>query len=229
MLQKLSQVFQEQSRVIQKQSHKILSKRDLSPSAFVLRLERKNLIFNPGQYVLVNLPGEKVMREYSIYSGIQDPYIELLIKEVTSGFMSKKLKTLNPGSDLEIEGPYGFFTINENFIKIPPLLFISTGTGISPFHSFIRSYPELKYCLIQGVRYGYEVYEKEHYNHCVICTSRDNIGNHHGRVTDYLENNPAGKDYWCYLSGNYAMIEEIREILINQGIPSEHIYSEVHF
>ena len=229
MLQKLSQILQDQSQILHKHSHKILSKRDLSPSAFVLRLERNDLNFNPGQYLLVNLPGDGIMREYSIYSGIKDPYIELLIKEVTNGFISKKLKTLNPGDNLEIEGPFGFFTVNENFIEIPPLLFVSTGTGISPFHSFIRSYPELKYCLIQGVRYGYEVYDKEDYNHCVICTSRDNRGDYHGRVTDYLKNNPVGKDYWCYLSGNYSMIEEATNIILDQGIPYERILTEVHF
>jgi len=229
MLQKLSQILQNQSQVLHKRSHKILSKRDLSPSVFVLRLERNNLNFNPGQYLLVNLPGDKFMREYSIYSGVKEPYIEFLIKEVSNGFISKKLRTMNPGNELEIEGPFGFFTVNENFLKTPPLLFVSTGTGIAPFHSFVRSYPSLKYCLIQGVRYGYEVYEKADYNHCVICTSRDNTGDYHGRVTNYLENNPIGTEYWCYLSGNYTMIEEMREILINKGIPYEHIYSEVHF
>ncbi len=186
-------------------------------------------MFDPGQFVLVNLPGDSNVREYSVYSGLQDPYIELLVKEVSYGYISKKLTTLNPGDHLEIKGPYGFFTINGNFLKIPPLLFISTGTGIAPFHSFIHSYSSLKYCLIQGVRYGYEVYDKTDYNHCVICTSRDDTGDYHGRVTSYLKNNPLGKDYWCYLSGNYVMIEEVKDILKDQGIPVEHIYSQVHF
>jgi ferredoxin--NADP+ reductase len=215
--------------MLYQQSHKILSKRDLSPSVFVLRLERKNFMFDPGQFVIVNLPGDGNVREYSVYSGIHDPYIELLIKEVSYGYISKKLTKLKPGDHLEINGPYGFFTINGNFIKIPPLLFVSTGTGIAPFHSFIRSYSSLKYCLIQGVRYGNEACDKTDYNHCVICTSRDDTGDYHGRVTDYLKNNPVGKDYWCYLSGNYVMIEEVKNILTDQGIPVEHIYSEVHF
>ena len=229
MIHKLSQILQDQSQVLHKHSHKILSKRDLSPSAFVLRLERNNLDFNPGQYIIVNLPGERIMREYSIYSGIKDSYIELLIKEVSNGFISKKLRGLNLGDNIEIEGAFGFFTVNENFLTTPPLLFVSTGTGISPFHSFVRSYPELKYCLIQGVRYGYEIYDKSDYKHCVICTSRDDTGDYHGRVTDYLKNNPVAKDYWCYLSGNYSMIEEVADIVISQGIPYQHILTEVHF
>ena len=211
-----------------KQSHIILEKRELSPSVFALRLERNGFMFDPGQYVFINLPGDENVREYSVYSGIQDPYIEFLIKEVSDGFISKKLKKLNPGDKLELEGPYGFFTINESFRSTPPLLLVATGTGISPFHSFIRSMPSLKYRLIHGVRYGYETYEKTFYNNYVLCTSRDTAGDYHGRVTPYQKNNPVNREYLCYLSGNFGMVEDMTDILIKQGFPVQHIYSEVH-
>ena len=211
-----------------RQSHIILGRRDISPSVFSLRLERNGFTFEPGQYVFVNLPGDENVRQYSIYSAIQDPYIEFLIKEISDGFISKKLKKLNPGDKLEIEGPYGFFTINDSFYTTPPLLLVSTGTGIAPFHSFIRSKPLLKYRLIHGVRYGNETYYKNGYNHYVLCTSRDNTGDYHGRVTRYQENNPVSSDYLCYLSGNFAMVEDMTDILLKQGLPANHIFSEVH-
>lgn len=211
-----------------KQSHIILEKGDLSPSIFVLKLERNGFLFDPGQYVFVGLPGETYVREYSVYSGIHDPYIELLIKEVSNGFVSKKIKNLNPGDRLDIEGPYGFFTLNETFYSTPPLLLVSTGTGIAPFHSFVRSQPSLKYRLIHGVRYGSDAIERNSFNHYIICTSRDNTGDYHGRVSQYLTNNPVSKEFWCYICGNYQMILEVTEILTKQGIPFGHIYSEVH-
>jgi ferredoxin--NADP+ reductase/benzoate/toluate 1,2-dioxygenase reductase subunit len=211
-----------------KQSHVILDKRDISPSVFVLRLERNGFNFDPGQYVFINLPGETYVREYSIYSGADDPYIEFLIKEVSDGFVSAKLRKSNPGDQLEIDGPFGFFTLNEAFYSTPPLLLISTGSGIAPFHSFIRSRPSLKYRLIHGVRDCIETYEKNIYHHYVLCTSRDNTGDYHGRVSQYLKENPVSTDFWCYLCGNYEMILEVTEILIKQGIPFAHIYSEVH-
>jgi ferredoxin/flavodoxin---NADP+ reductase len=185
-------------------------------------------MFEPGQYVFINLPGDENVREYSIYSGVHDPYLEFLIKEVSDGFISKKLRKLNPGDKLEIEGPYGFFTINENFHSAPSLLLVATGTGISPFHSFINSDPSLRYHLLHGVRYGYETYEKTFYNQYVLCTSRDSTGDYHGRVTHYQKNNPISKDDLCYLSGNFGMVEDMTDILLKQGIPFEHIYSEVH-
>jgi ferredoxin-NADP reductase len=168
------------------------------------------------------------VREYSISSGINDPYLEFLIKEVSDGFVSKKLKNLNPGDEIEIEGPFGFFTLNERFFSPPPLLLVATGTGIAPFRSFILSHPELKYLLLHGVRYGNETCTRIFNNHYVICTSRDKTGNFHGRVTRYQEEHPVSNDHWCYLSGNYEMIEDMTEILIRQGIPYEHILSEVH-
>ncbi len=211
-----------------KQTHLIVEKRELSPSVFMLRLDRNGFLFDPGQYVFVSLPCDRHVREYSISSGINDPCLEFLIKEVSDGFVSKKLKNLKPGDEIEIEGPFGFFTLNERFFTTPPLLLVATGTGIAPFHSFIRSHPDLKYLLLHGVRYGDETYSKFFDNHYVICTSRDNNGNFYGRVTRYQEEHPVSNDHWCYLSGNYGMIDEMTEILIRQGIPYEHILSETH-
>jgi ferredoxin/flavodoxin---NADP+ reductase len=208
--------------------HLVIEKKELSPSVFILRLERNGFLFEPGQYVFVNFPESRQVREYSIFNGVDDPYIELLIKEVSDGCMSKKLKNIPQGSELEIDGPFGFFTLNEKFYTIPPLLLIATGTGISPFHSFIRSNPSLKYLLLHGVRYGDESYRHVFSDRYIICTSRDNSGNFHGRVTDYQEDHPVSKDYWCYLSGNYGMIEDMTDILVRQGIPYEHILSEAH-
>jgi ferredoxin--NADP+ reductase len=210
------------------QTHLILENKELSPSVFMLRLDRNGFVFDPGQYVFVSLPCARQVREYSVFSGINDPYIDLLIKIVSDGHMSKKLKNINPGDELEIDGPFGFFTLNERFFTTPPLLLVATGTGIAPFNSFIRSHPSLKYSLLHGVRYGDESYRHAFSDRYIICTSRDNSGDFHGRVTDYQAEHPVSNDYWCYLSGNWGMIEDMTDILIRQGIPYEHILSEAH-
>ncbi len=206
----------------------VVDKKELSSSVCLLRLERNGFSFDPGQYVFVSLPGTRQVREYSLFSGINDPYIDLLIKLVSDGYMSNKLKNVYPGEELEIEGPFGFFTVNERFYNTPPLLLVATGTGIAPFHSFIRSHPSLKYNLLHGVRYGDESYRHAFNDRYIICSSRDNSGDFHGRVTDYQAEHPVSNDYWCYLSGNWGMIDEMTDILIRQGIPYEHILSEAH-
>ena len=131
--------------------HRLLGRRDLSPSAYVLRIERGALRFTPGQYVTVGAAGDVETREYSVYSGVRDPCLEVLIKEVPDGSVSRRLRRLPAGSPLDVEGPFGFFTVASEHAR-GPLLFVASGTGIAPFHAMARSDPALDYLLLHGVR-----------------------------------------------------------------------------
>ena len=86
----------------------------LTPTTYILRLEKKNLNFQAGQYIALGLPGDTEKREYSVYSGENEAHLEVLIREVEEGLVSKQLKSLKPGSDVEIDGPFGFFTLNHH-------------------------------------------------------------------------------------------------------------------
>ena len=83
--------------------HKVEKIRHLTNDTFVIRLERKEINFTPGQHLVMGIKGDKEFRQYSIYSGVNDPYIELLIKEVGTGVVTPKLKKLKPG-DVVIKG-----------------------------------------------------------------------------------------------------------------------------
>jgi len=205
--------------------------RFLTESTYILSLERNGITFIPGQYMTVGISGSKEMREYSVYSGINENRLEFLIKEIEGGDMSKLLKNLNPGDLAVIDGPFGFFTINRNFIKNKNHLFIASGTGIAPFHSFALSFKGLNYKIIHGVKTGNETYNKSDYpaERYISCTSRDKSGDFHGRVTDYLIKNPVDQNTLCYLCGNSNMIYDTFDILRNQGVPSENVYMEVYF
>ena len=146
--------------------------------------------------------------------------------------VSKKLKRLKPGDPINFENPVGYFVLQDEDIKKRKFLFIASGTGIAPFHSYIRSYPNLDYKLLHGVRYADEAYEKEAYSkdRLILCTSRDEKGDFHGRVTDYLRQNPVEeKDTLCYFCGNCEMIHEAYDILLKQGVPSGNLFAEVYF
>ena len=215
----------------QKNLAKLIDTRWLSESTYVLRLERNDFDFLPGQYITLGIPQNKQTREYSIYSSDKDPFIEVIIREVEDGFLSLKLKKIKIGDNLLIDGPFGFFNLNEDEISSHKHLFIATGTGISPFHSFVKSYPELNYKLLHGVRYGSEAYEREHYepSDYILCTSKDTEGDFHGRVTDYLKQNTVDNDTLVYLCGNSEMVYDIYDILMSQGMASENIRTEVYF
>jgi len=211
--------------------HKIIQTRFLTESAFVLRFERGGMEFKPGQHIIVGLEGELNQREYSVYSGVNDDYLEILLREVPDGDVSKQLKSCKPGDLLQVNGPFGSFGIEKFDLFTRKHIFIATGTGISPSHSMVRSNPGIDYTLIHGVRYANEAYERDEYDsgRYVLCTTKDGKGPHKGRVTRFISSFPVKPDMLFYLCGNNNMIYEVSHILQDKGVPAEKILTEVYF
>lgn len=205
--------------------------RHLTESTYVLRFSRHGMEFSPGQHLVLGMSGSTELREYSIYSGIHEDFLEVLVKEVDDGMVSRQLKRLSQGDQLEVRGPYGFFLSNAPGSGSGPLLFISSGTGIAPFHSYIRSYPKSNYKLIHGVRNMDEAYDAEHFgkNRISVCTSRDDSGDYEGRLTDFLLEAQLDQDRNVYLCGNSNMIFDAMDILRARGITQKQIFTEVYF
>jgi ferredoxin/flavodoxin---NADP+ reductase len=205
--------------------------KNLTDTTYILRFDRNGMDFTPGQHITLGLTGDSQLREYSIYSPNNAEYLEVLIKEVETGTVSKKLKKLLPGNVANVEGPFGFFTLDQKKIETGKFLFIATGTGIAPFHSIVYSYPKLNYKILHGVRFANEQYESEVYEkgRYVSCVSRDNAGNFHGRVTDYLSKNTIDSDTLVYLCGNYEMIHAVYDLLTTKGLSPDNIRTEVYF
>jgi ferredoxin-NADP reductase len=209
--------------------HSLISRRDLTDSAYILRFERNGLIFTPGQHINVGIPGDDD-RPYSVYSGLNDDYLEILVKEVKDGNISYKLKLLESGREVSIGKPHGSFTVEAEFKEASNFLFISTGTGISPYHSFVRSYPGLNYRIIHGIRYAYESYDREVYgDKYTCCVTQDDKGDFKGRIPDYLNNHDFIRSDFYFLCGNTEMIDEIFDLLIGRGIDKMQIKSEGYF
>ena len=211
--------------------HKIISVRNLTDSAFVIRFERLNFQFQTGQFVMLKIPGSLENREYSVYSGENDDFLEVLVREVKEGIFSGRLKKLKSGDEIDVNGPFGFFKFNPEKYASQKFLFVATGTGISPFHSFVRTFPDLDYQLVHGVRLKEEAYEHADYQKekVTLCLSGDEGGDFYGRVTDFLFTQKIDRETNCFLCGNSEMIYEVFDILTGKGIPVSNIYSEVYF
>ena len=205
--------------------------RNLSDASYVVRFSRRNLSFKPGQHLVVGVLGMSDAREYSVYSGTSEDYLEIIVREVENGIVSKKLRKMNPGNTLEVNGPYGFFLTNAQPPSNKKLLFIASGTGIAPFHSFVKTYPNADYTIIHGIRTIEEAYEKNDYKEgrYISCTSRDEKGDFHGRLTSYLKTLEIEKDTMVYLCGNSDMVFETIDILQEKGLSNSHIFTEVYF
>ncbi len=207
----------------------VLDVRNLTDSTVVLRFERPALEFEPGQYLRVGVADDPEIRDYSVYSGANKEYVEVLVRRVEDGLVSKQLCDLKAGEQVEVGGPYGHFKLIHE-LREKPLLFIATGTGISPFHSFAESYEKLNYRLIHGTANLEEAYEAgfygENYFHCV---SREEGGDFKGRVTDYLKTLDIPLETNAFLCGNCDMIYEAFDMLQAKGLPTAQIHTEVYF
>jgi ferredoxin/flavodoxin---NADP+ reductase len=217
--------------------HRVLHVRELSAGAFVLRFSREGLGFRAGQWVNLGLPGARDQREYSIYSSPRDDFLEVLIKEIPAGAVSGALHRRRPGDELEVDGPHGSFCLVEGSHEQPSFLFLATGTGISPFHSFVGSALRLDYRLLHGVRTPRELYDHDTFDRARIlpCLSGDHLGAagpgaaHRGRLTSWLAGHPVEPSRCCYLCGNSDMIYEAYALLRAQGVHPSRIFAEVYF
>lgn len=210
---------------------RVRSVRFLTKQTFVIRTDKNQLDFIPGQRIKMYIPNESINRKYSVYSGKDEPFLEFLIREVEEGYLTPRIKQLNTGDELEILGPNGHFTLQKVHKESDSLLFVSTGTGIAPFHSYIKSYSGLNYHLVHGVRFSDEAYDREDYDEkrLTVCTSREFGNDFHGRVTDYLQTIDIHQYNHIYLCGNKEMINDVVNIAEKNGFEMAKVHTETYF
>jgi len=203
----------------------------LTDSTFLLRFPKSRFKFEAGQHISLSVAGDYQSREYSIYSAEEDESLEVLVKEVEGGYFSPKLRHLKKGDMVEIHGPFGRFALDAKKRDTHQHIFVASGTGIAPFHSMVKSNPGLNYRVIHGVRYASEAYEREKYENdrFFLCTSRDEKGDYHGRLTSYLKEAEFAKNSCFYLCGNSDMIFDAMEILKEKGFDRDDLNVEVYF
>jgi len=210
---------------------RVRSVRFITQQTFVIRTDKNQLDFLPGQRIKMYIPNESINRKYSVYSGKDEPFLEFLIREVDEGYLTPRIKHLKAGDELEILGPNGHFTLQKIHKESDSLLFVSTGTGVAPFHSYINSYSGLNYHLVHGVRSSDEAYDREDYDEqrLTVCTSRETGNDFHGRVTDYLKSIEIQKYDHIFLCGNKEMINEVISLAENRGFDKGRIHIETYF
>lgn len=211
--------------------YKVEKLRSLTENTLVLTLPKNRFEFVAGQHISLSITGDFQSREYSIYSAENGNNLEILVKEVAGGYFSPKLKHLKKGDFVEVHGPFGKFGLDEKKLTTHKHIFIASGTGIAPFHSMVKSNPELDFHVIHGVRFANEAYEKDDYGkgNITVCASRDEKADFKGRLTEYLKTAEFSKNTAFYLCGNSDMIFDSMEILTEKGFSREDVNVEVYF
>ena len=111
--------------------------------------------FTPGQFISVveRENGKEITRAYSIASPRDGNRFALCLNRVCEGIMSQYLFRLQPGDEIEMGEPLGYFTVRHPGRR---LVFVATGTGIAPFRSMLLDHlPKLHphITLLFGVRH----------------------------------------------------------------------------
>lgn len=196
----------------------------------------KSLEFLAGQYV--DLSVKDIKRSYSISSTPSDSKIELLIKNYTGGQFSNYLFNEAKVDDLlRIEGPKGTYILPKD---IPQnLVFISTGTGIAPNLSLIKSalkegrIQSSQITLIHGQRTAkehiYSIEDTLNEIEIIKCISRESV---EGYVQGYVQDALKGldlniKNSLVFACGNPQMIKQLKTQMIAMGLDERNFKSDV--
>lgn len=204
-----------------------------------------HLSFTPGQFISVidRENGKEVTRAYSIASPRAGNKFALCLNRVPEGIVSRWLFELNPGDEVEMHEPLGYFTLRHPGRRA---VFIATGTGIAPFRSMLldhlpRTQPHVT--LLFGVRYGsgllyredLETLAAEYPNFRFLPTITrpdDNWTGRTGRVQSHLDEALAIRtpeeiaNIDVYICGLKEMVDDVRKELKARGFDRKQIIYE---
>jgi len=206
-------------------------------------LEPKEIIFKPGQYIMLKVPSVKgpVSRLYSISSSnTTKNSFELIIEIIPGGLASNYLFSLKENTEIIFQGPAGMFGLRENDRK---KIFLVTGTGIAPVRAMLNSEFRIQNSeLFWGLKSFKDVYlleELKNYELRIknfkfkICLSReqnldiipesDKKFFELGHIDSY---SPLLTTADYYLCGGRQIVESLRQFLLGKNISQENIYFE---
>lgn len=210
--------------------NKVQAIEEMCPGKFLLRIE-KQFDLKAGQVVAVAADESNAPRIYSVCSGENDSFLQVLFDLKEDGWLTPLMAKMKAGDELYVSKPYGSFLPEPEH----PMWWIATGTGIAPFYSMLCSgyRPER---LLHGARalnnfyFEREFKEALHENYIRCSTGSDARGDYFGRVTSFLENiDQLPTDNKYYLCGRALMVVEVRDLLISKGVPYGNIISEIFF
>jgi propane monooxygenase reductase component len=203
-------------------------------------LEPAALEFHPGQYVDISIPGaDGHHRSFSMANPPTDKgRLEFMIKLYPDGRFSGLLGSgqIGPGDRLEIQGPYGVFTLRDQSPR--RLIFIGGGAGMAPILCLLRHMAELGVerdaVYYYGARRETDLFHREELEalgqklpsfRFVPALSEADWEGETGLITDVVERcEPDFADVDAYVCGPPPMVEAAQGLLMAKGVPESRIY-----
>ena len=203
-------------------------------------LEPEEVEFHPGQYVDISIPGDDGNhRSFSMANLPSDKgRLEFMIKLYPDGRFSGLLGSgeICEGTELEITGPYGMFTLRDQSPR--RLVFIGGGAGMAPILCLLRSLQERGIerdaVYYYGARTEDDLFHREELEalagelpsfRYVPALSHAEWDGEAGMITDVVERLEEDlKDVDAYVCGPPPMVEAAQGLLMAKGVPESRIY-----
>ena len=228
---------------------KVIYKNQETPDTISIRYElSEEMRRRPGHFVMIYLDVEQegkkkvLKRAYSMSSIPADSYIETAVK--LEGVGSQRIHTLNPDDEVEIEGPFGHFTFEEG--EADEIILMGAGSGITPLMSIIRYIHAEKLPTKTTLLYSNKTPQDIVYRHELEELNKHKNINIHFTITRTEE---AASEGWegltgrinkdmikkiikdikkplFYLCGPPQFVEDLKTLLIEQGVEKEKIKQE---
>lgn len=208
--------------------------------------------FTPGQHVTVRTPkaGDDVRRNYSICATPEAGKLRIGVKRISGGgFSTYALERMRVGDEIDVMTPTGRFCTSPDPAHARHIACVAAGSGITPILSILASVleaePESTATLLYGNRGVSTVMfldeltdlkdrftERFQLVH-VLSREHPEIELFAGRIdrpkfSRFLETllPPDAVDDW-YLCGPHDMVDELRRVLSESGVPREHVHTEL--
>ena len=219
-----------------------------STVGFVIETKQP-MVFQAGQTCDLTIPSPKYhdeqgnARTFSIASSPTEAPRLLFATRVSNSAFKRTLTEARPGLDIDVDGPYGSFTLHRNATR--PALLFAGGIGITPFRSIINDATERR--LPHRIVLFYsnrtpkstaflnelEQWEAQNPNFTLVATITDTpYDPDWRRQTGFIDApfvsrhlaNPA--DGVSYIAGPPAFVTAVRNVLETAGADPDNIRTE---
>ncbi|HUG47164.1 MAG TPA: FAD-binding oxidoreductase [Candidatus Limnocylindria bacterium] len=223
---------------------------------FWVKYDGEPVHFEPGQYLTIGVEssGKLIQRPYSVASSpreMDDGY-EYYVRLVTGGMFTPLLWRLDVGQGMSMKGPKGKFVLEPEDERTH--VFISSGTGIAPFISMLKTLLNdgvpRRAVVLHGASYEHDLGYRELLEEWagkgtypltyVPTVSRPGSAENSrwtGRVGRVEAIVPAVHDELgltpdnsiAYICGNPDMISSVETTLLGRGFPEAQVKKELYW
>jgi len=228
---------------------KLISRQEVAKDTYAWHFTKpEGFMFRAGQFVelkINNLPevdDEGNSRAFSLACAPADQELVVATRYRQTAF-KKALLALQPEQELELEGPFGDFTLHHNIER--QAVFVIGGIGVTPVISMIKqaTYDKSNHTLLlihsSKTKADLPFYkefsdltkENQKFNYVPVLTAHDqqsSEGFEVGRINEKIIKKYALNldNSIFYLSGSQQMVKAMRQLLIEMKLDPDNIKTE---